>query len=187
MLLLQIGHALFDALSGEKEADQGGGRSRLFDVFFREPAEQGTVSKKRSAVCWTQRFGLHASDRQFCRRHARAVLVDMEPKVVNRAVASVAGSSTSWSYAPGCCFSQQSGSGNNWGRGYSSYGPTVVSNVCDLVRREVRNPQHLRWQCCFQQLLVINVAACLMLFCNFASVQILHSCRPSKLITLEVS
>ena len=77
------------------------------------------------------------SSRQIHRRHARAVLVDMEPKVVDRAVVSAASSRANWCYAPGCWFSQQSGSGNNWARGYNSYGPTFASTVCELVRREV--------------------------------------------------
>ncbi|KAL3133475.1 hypothetical protein ABBQ38_007338 [Trebouxia sp. C0009 RCD-2024] len=67
----------------------------------------------------------------------------MEPKVVDRAIVSAASSSTKWCYAPGCCFSQQSGSGNNWARGYNSYGPTHVNNVCDLVRREAERADYL--------------------------------------------
>ncbi len=72
-----------------------------------------------------------------CRRHARAVLVDMEPKVINRAIVSAAHSATNWCYPPNSSFSQQSGSGNNWARGYNSYGPKFASTVCELVRREV--------------------------------------------------
>ncbi len=74
----------------------------------------------------------------YCRRHARAVLVDMEPKVVNRAIVSAAHSASDWCYSPNSSFSQQSGSGNNWARGYNSYGPKFASTVCELVRREVK-------------------------------------------------
>ena len=140
---LQIGHALFDTLARETDLDQASSRSPLFDVFFRPPAEQRAVTKKRFAFRFPQSkfsFCMHYFDssRQIYRRHARAVLVDMEPKVVNRALVSAASSGANWCYAPGCCFSQQSGSGNNWARGYNSYGPTFASNVCELVRREVR-------------------------------------------------
>ncbi|KAL3148897.1 hypothetical protein ABBQ32_001767 [Trebouxia sp. C0010 RCD-2024] len=119
----QIGHALFETLARETEVDQASGKSPLFDTFFRQPDEQRTDNKKK--------------------RHARSVLVDMEPKVVDRAVVSAASSSTKWCYAPGCCFSQQSGSGNNWARGYNSYGPTYVNDVCDLVRREAERADYL--------------------------------------------
>ena len=73
------------------------------------------------------------------RRYARAVLVDMEPKVINRAITSAANSGTSWCYSSGCSFSQQSGSGNNWARGYNSYGPKFADTICELVRREARS------------------------------------------------
>lgn len=71
------------------------------------------------------------------RRYARAVLVDMEPKVINRAIVSAANSPTNWCFAPNSSLSQQSGSGNNWARGYNGYGPKFASAVCELVRREV--------------------------------------------------
>lgn len=96
---------------------------------------KGLLSAGSCVAACVHRFN---NSRQIYRRHARAVLVDMEPKVVNRAVVSAASSSANWCYAPGCCFSQQSGSGNNWARGYNSYGPTFASTVCELVRREVR-------------------------------------------------
>ena len=77
------------------------------------------------------------------RRYARAVLVDMEPKVINRAVVSAANSPTDWCFAPNSSLSQQSGSGNNWVRGYNGYGPKFASAVCELVRREVKHDTSL--------------------------------------------
>ncbi len=62
----------------------------------------------------------------------------MEPKVINRAVVSAANNASNWCYPPRCSFSQQSGSGNNWARGYNSYGPKFANTVCELVRREVK-------------------------------------------------
>lgn len=47
---------------------------------------------------------------------ARALLVDMEPKVINRSM-SMAAKSGRWSYGASSHFSQKQGSGNNWANG----------------------------------------------------------------------
>ncbi|DBB09490.1 hypothetical protein WJX82_001857 [Trebouxia sp. C0006] len=119
----QIGQALFDCLAAETESDQGPARSPL-DVFFR-PVDERSPRTKRN------------------RRHARAVLVDMEPKVINKAIVSAAHSASDWCYPANSSFSQQSGSGNNWARGYNSYGPKFASTVCELVRREAEQADYL--------------------------------------------
>ncbi|DBA74318.1 TPA: hypothetical protein ACH3X1_011092 [Trebouxia sp. C0004] len=119
----QIGQALFDCLAAETVSDQGSARSPL-DVFFRPVDERPSRTTRN-------------------RRHARAVLVDMEPKVVNMAIASAAHSATNWCYPPNSSFLQQSGSGNNWARGYNSYGPKFASTVCELVRREAEQADYL--------------------------------------------
>ncbi len=101
----------------------------------------------------------------------------MEPKVVNRAIVSAAHSASDWCYPPNSSFSQQSGSGNNWARGYNSYGPKFASTVCELVRREVK--------------LALSGAEAGTAAMHDAQVlcchQAAHICRLSKLITLEVS
>lgn len=47
---------------------------------------------------------------------ARAVLVDMEPKVIGQAL-SMAASSGHWKYSSHSHFCQKQGSGNNWANG----------------------------------------------------------------------
>ena len=64
-------------------------------------------------------------------------MVDMEPKVVNAAMAAAGNECPIWSYGSACSFAQQSGSGNNWARGYYSYGLKFAENAAELVRREV--------------------------------------------------
>ena len=73
------------------------------------------------------------------RRYARAVLVDMEPKVINNAISTASSSPSNWCYAPGSSYAQQSGSGNNWARGHNLYGPKHAEVVCELVRHEVHH------------------------------------------------
>ena len=42
-----------------------------------------------------------------------------------------------WRYCPSD-LGQQSGSGNNWARGFHGYGPEIHDQALELVRREVR-------------------------------------------------
>jgi len=89
---------------------------------------------------------------------ARAVLVDMEPKaralcspavwrdataeryaqVVANTLRAPVEQRASWAYNERGTLTFQSGSGNNWARGYNTYGPQCRGRVCELVRREVR-------------------------------------------------
>ncbi|KAI5076209.1 hypothetical protein GOP47_0008274 [Adiantum capillus-veneris] len=66
---------------------------------------------------------------------ARAVLVDTEPKVVagvkRRSAAGF------WTYGLHSSFTQESGSGNNWAKGFCKLGPSCQDSVMDIVRREV--------------------------------------------------
>lgn len=48
---------------------------------------------------------------------ARAVLVDMEPKVISHTI-STAAKSGRWKYGDQSSFCQKQGSGNNWANGY---------------------------------------------------------------------
>ncbi|MEW5301945.1 MAG: hypothetical protein WDW36_004769 [Sanguina aurantia] len=68
---------------------------------------------------------------------ARALLMDMEPKVVQQACTGVAASNTWWSYGSSHSLCQQSGSGNNWAQGFHGFGPRMHDAAMELVRREV--------------------------------------------------
>jgi tubulin delta len=73
-------------------------------------------------------------------RMARAVLVDMEPKVITAAIArgqKINSKSQGWCYDTTKTFYKQSGSGNNWAFGYNVHGPTSSEAVLNLVRKEV--------------------------------------------------
>lgn len=66
----------------------------------------------------------------------RAVLVDMESKVVQRTV-SLAKRSKLWEYDERCVYTQQTGSGNNWANGYSNHAPSACDNILDKVQMQV--------------------------------------------------
>mmetsp|Transcript_16838 Transcript_16838/g.43137 ORF Transcript_16838/g.43137 Transcript_16838/m.43137 type:complete len:461 (-) Transcript_16838:100-1482(-) len=135
----QVGSAFFSTV-----ADQFGGQadSAADELFFRESGRSGGPPV------------------------ARAVLVDMEAKVIattlrGAAAASSSSPSTSaaapssrvgamsrragskWQYDMARSFHQQSGSGNNWAAGFHTYAPRFRRRMMDLIRREVEAADHL--------------------------------------------
>jgi tubulin delta len=64
--------------------------------------------------------------------HARAVLLDMEPKVIEHCLSRRA----EWSYRPARAYWKQSGSGNNWSFGFNEYGPLCLDAVVEDLRKE---------------------------------------------------
>ena len=77
---------------------------------------------------------------------ARAVLVDMEPKVLRSCVANAGfypsqrlvkskSRRSPWRYDARRCVQRQSGSANNWAYGYSYHGPACREEVVTAVRR----------------------------------------------------
>jgi tubulin delta len=66
---------------------------------------------------------------------ARAVMVDMEPKVVQHTVAR-ARAGGRWCYNDHGQFTKAGGSGNNWAAGFGHHGPAAADTVVELVRRE---------------------------------------------------
>lgn len=66
---------------------------------------------------------------------ARAVLIDMEPKVIHASLRR-AKRTNRWAYDPSQTLAFQSGSGNNWARGYNTYGASAREAALGLVRRE---------------------------------------------------
>ena len=67
---------------------------------------------------------------------ARAVLVDMESKVIAQTMAE-AEKSGKWSYTSGGQVCQKRGSGNNWAHGFCQHGPQVEEKFHDVIQREV--------------------------------------------------
>ncbi|XP_026170784.1 tubulin delta chain [Mastacembelus armatus] len=100
----------------------------LFDVLC---SDEGHRTTYRAASC--ERF-FHQNTHGDLR--ARAVLIDMEPKVINQSMTKAAKSGR-WRYGDTSYFSQKQGSGNNWANGYCVHGPRHREVVEELVRREV--------------------------------------------------
>lgn len=67
--------------------------------------------------------------------NARAVMVDMEPKVIAQTIDD-AHRSGRWCYPSGQQIYQKRGSGNNWAHGFCRHGPQVEERVLEAVQRE---------------------------------------------------
>lgn len=66
----------------------------------------------------------------------RTVLIDMEPKVIAKSLAS-AQQCKLWQYSEKQHFSQKSGSGNNWAHGYCVHGSKHDTDIEELVQHQV--------------------------------------------------
>uniref|UniRef100_UPI00398F2D95 tubulin delta chain isoform X2 n=1 Tax=Pristiophorus japonicus TaxID=55135 RepID=UPI00398F2D95 len=114
---LQLGRALFEELSRDGDSDRSASHHR----FFHSPQAAGPGQALPVA---------------------RAVLVDMESKVISRTL-SQATKSGRWRYGDQSYFCQKQGSGNNWANGFCVHGPRHEEAVMDLVRREVEKCERL--------------------------------------------
>ncbi|NWT29574.1 TBD protein, partial [Cardinalis cardinalis] len=120
----QIGHEVFSALCSDSRGTHG------------------LCSKKEN-----QSYQDSCKERFFCEEQsavpvARAVLVDMEPKVISQAL-SMAASSGHWRYSSHSHFCQKQGSGNNWANGYCVHGPRHKEAIMELVQREAERCDRL--------------------------------------------
>ncbi|ETK74007.1 hypothetical protein, variant 4 [Phytophthora nicotianae CJ01A1] len=110
----QLGRALFDKLAEEEDA-----ASLSDSVFFRSPED-------------------FCNHRSVNTRRARAVLIDMEPKVIQQCYKPLNNrkATAAWEYDPKNSFTRQSGSGNNWASGYRTQGTQVETELLDLLQSE---------------------------------------------------
>lgn len=109
----------------------------VFDALFRDShCSQGLCSKRDNEA-----YQASCRERFFREEEngvpvARAVLVDMEPKVINQTL-SKAAQSGRWNYGQHTSFCQKQGSGNNWAYGYSVHGPKHEESIMNLIQTEV--------------------------------------------------
>uniref|UniRef100_A0A2K6GPJ4 Tubulin delta chain n=1 Tax=Propithecus coquereli TaxID=379532 RepID=A0A2K6GPJ4_PROCO len=109
----------------------------VFDTLFSDShSSQGLCSKRENeayrASCKERFFNEEENGVPI----ARAVLVDMEPKVINQTL-SKAAQSGRWKYGQHAYFCQKQGSGNNWAYGYSVHGPRHEESIMNLIQKEV--------------------------------------------------
>uniref|UniRef100_A0A8C0BCE4 Tubulin delta chain n=1 Tax=Buteo japonicus TaxID=224669 RepID=A0A8C0BCE4_9AVES len=120
----QIGHEVFNAICSDVHGTHG------------------LCSKKEN-----ESYCDACKERFFCEEEsevpvARAVLVDMEPKVISQTL-SMAARSGYWKYDDRSHFCQKQGSGNNWANGYSVHGPRHKEVIMNLVQKEAEKCDRL--------------------------------------------
>uniref|UniRef100_A0A6Q2X787 Tubulin delta chain n=1 Tax=Esox lucius TaxID=8010 RepID=A0A6Q2X787_ESOLU len=108
----------------------------FFEVISNDANDR---QRKVYSECTNDRFFSETSNGDLV---ARAVLIDMEPKVISQSVAKAV-KSGKWRYGEHSYFSQKQGSGNNWANGYCVHGPRHEELVVDLVRKEVERCDRL--------------------------------------------
>ncbi|KAJ7995491.1 hypothetical protein DPEC_G00245120 [Dallia pectoralis] len=108
----------------------------FFEVISNDANDR---QRKAYGECSTEQFFNETTNGDLV---ARAVLVDMETKVISQSVAKAA-KSGKWRYGEHSHFSQKQGSGNNWANGYCVHGPRHEELVVDLVRKEVERCDRL--------------------------------------------
>uniref|UniRef100_A0A8C7AC96 Tubulin delta chain n=1 Tax=Neovison vison TaxID=452646 RepID=A0A8C7AC96_NEOVI len=109
----------------------------VFDALYTDShCPQGLCSKRENEA-----YQASCKERFFSEEEngvpiARAILVDMEPKVTSQTL-SKAAQSGRWKYGQHSCFCQKQGSGNNWAYGYSVDGPRHEESIMNLIQKEV--------------------------------------------------
>lgn len=126
----QLGAALFERLADETPSQTHLQRSAFFRESINHPSDRSVVAASSAT--------------------ARAVLIDMEPKVIQQCLQDSATPATAatrrssrrlaWQYERSNTFTKQSGSGNNWAYGYMVHGAQNESALLDLIQtvRSVR-------------------------------------------------
>ncbi|XP_075575958.1 tubulin delta chain isoform X3 [Pelecanus crispus] len=120
----QIGHEVFNAICSDVRGTHGL-CSKKENESYRDACKERFFSEEESEV-----------------PVARAVLVDMEPKVISQTL-SIAARSGYWKYDDRSHFCQKQGSGNNWANGYSVHGPRHKEIIMNLVQKEAEKCDRL--------------------------------------------
>ncbi|XP_056412652.1 tubulin delta chain [Hyla sarda] len=114
----------------------------LFDVISNDIHSNGLCTRKENELYQAaskERFFDETESGDFV---SRAVLLDMEPKVISQTL-SRATHSGKWRYSEKSQFSQKQGSGNNWANGYYVHGPKHKDFIMNLVRKEAEKCDRL--------------------------------------------
>lgn len=120
----QVGHEIFDAICKDAHSARGFCSKKENDSYQAACKERFFSEEKRGVPT------------------ARAVLVDMEPKVIGQTI-SMASRSGTWKYGHHSHFCQKQGSGNNWANGFCIHGPKHKETIMNLVQKEAEKCDRL--------------------------------------------
>lgn len=114
---------------------------QLFTTLYEDASNslRSLVTNKKSTSPYyelsTERY-FHSNGACSAGLTPRAVLVDMESKVVQQTL-TAAKHSKVWEYDGKCVYTEKRGSGNNWANGYFQHGPVACGDILDMVQRQV--------------------------------------------------
>ncbi|XP_051850083.1 tubulin delta chain isoform X1 [Antechinus flavipes] len=114
----QIGYEVFDTLCRDLNSTQGFCSKKENELYQMSCKEHFFNEEKKGVPV------------------ARALLIDMEPKVISQTLLKAAHSGR-WKYGQHSHFCQKQGSGNNWAYGYSVHGPKHKESIMNLIQKEV--------------------------------------------------
>ena len=119
--------------------------TQLFSTLYKDATSSVPSSHYREVAL--NRFfhnseTLSQADEKLPGFQARAVLVDMESKVVQNSL-TFAKKTKSWTYDDKCVYLEKRGSGNNWANGYLHHTPVCRDTIMEMVRRQAEKCDHL--------------------------------------------
>ena len=111
--------------------------TQLFSILHAD----ALASTKHSTSINQSQYKQATIDRFFTERDlkpplAKAVLIDMETKVIQSSISEAKKEGT-WLYDTSSTYRGRRGSGNNWANGFYQHGPQVHDGVLEIVRKEV--------------------------------------------------
>ena len=119
----QVGGQYFATLAADLSTCAQPHQSKCHSASYTEEAWERFFSPAREG----------SSGNPWC---ARAVMVDMESKVISQTLQQ-AQKSGQWQYPKKSHLYQKRGSGNNWANGFCVHGPNVKDAVMNMVQKEV--------------------------------------------------
>ena len=117
--------------------------TQLFSKLYQESVYQSLPTHCRQAAIdrfFYQLSRQGSSEEPQCQ--ARAVLVDMESKVVHNSLADAARSGR-FTFDEKSVYAEKKGSGNNWAYGYLRQGQLCIETILEMIRRQVERCDHL--------------------------------------------
>uniref|UniRef100_A0A0G4HD30 Tubulin delta chain n=1 Tax=Chromera velia CCMP2878 TaxID=1169474 RepID=A0A0G4HD30_9ALVE len=158
----QLGASVLDALADEwGRAKSPLVRQAIRETFFQEVPGK---SREKDQPFFQERERWKGGERdgqselpspeEDRERVARAVLIDMEPKVVRACLRKHTQGCTAvnsrerekrlrWRYNPRSSFCQQSGSANNWAHGFYKHGPAVEAQLLEKLKVQLEACERL--------------------------------------------
>ncbi|KAG2379271.1 hypothetical protein C9374_007410 [Naegleria lovaniensis] len=131
----QVGHSFFKALSSQiiqkKTSSTMIGTQSILHEETVLPFGDGALD------CFFRPNTSNTGDSMI----ARAVLVDMEPKVIQQTLnlTNRRAEGNLFEYSAASTFHKQSGSANNWAYGFNFHGPNSADAIMDIVRKEAEH------------------------------------------------